>query len=167
MIDAVRENAMNIRATLEPLAGWFGSLGIPEPITHWGHPAMMGIVVFVMGGYMAYSGWKGRTATDEAVAAESKSMHAKLAPAVFLFISLGYTGGVLSLVMQEQPIFESPHFITGTIAIGLFAINGILAATKFGGENGSLRQAHALIGSAAMMVLFAHAAFGLNLGLSI
>lgn len=158
---------MDIRATLEPIAGWFGSLGIPEPITHWGHPAMMGIVVFVMGGYAAYSGWTGRTATDAAVAQENKSMHAKLAPAMFLFIALGYTGGVLSLVMQDQPIFESPHFITGTVVIGLLSINALLAATKFGGEGGGLRTAHALIGSTAMVLLVAHAAFGLQLGLSI
>ena len=29
------------------------SLGIPEPIVHWGHPLMMGIVVFVMGSAVA------------------------------------------------------------------------------------------------------------------
>lgn len=158
---------MDIRATLQPVADWFGSFGIPEPITHWGHPVMMGIVVFVMGSYMAYSGWKGRTATDSAVAEESKLMHAKLAPAVFLFISLGYTGGVLSLVMQGQPIFESAHFWTGTAVIGLFATNGVIAATKFGGEGGALRTTHAFIGSAAMLLLVGHAALGLKLGLSI
>ena len=158
---------MNIRATLQPLADWFGSLGIPEPITHWGHPAMMGIVVFVMGSYTAIAGCKGRTATDAEVAQENKSMHAKLAPLVFLFIALGYTGGVLSLVMQGQPIFESGHFWTGTVALGLLATNGLIAATKFGGESGSLRTAHAVIGSTAMLVFVGHAALGLKLGLSI
>jgi hypothetical protein len=158
---------MDIRATLEPLADWFNSLGIPEPITHWGHPAMMGIVVFVMGFYMAIAGWKGRTAMDGEVAQENKAMHAKLAPLVFLFIALGYTGGILSLVMQGQPIFESPHFWTGTLVIGLFAINGLIAATKFGGEGGALRSAHAFIGSAAMLLLVGHAALGVKLGLSI
>lgn len=158
---------MTVRDWLEPLAAWFRGLGIPEPITHWGHPAMMGIVVFVMGTYTAYAGWKGRTATDAEVANENKTAHRKLAPLVFLFIVLGYSGGVLSLVMQEQPIFESPHFWTGSVVIGLFATNGVLAATKFGGESGLLRTAHALIGSTAIALLFAHAALGLKLGLSI
>lgn len=158
---------MDIRAALEPLAAWFGSLGIPEPITHWGHPAMMGIVVFVMGSYTAIAGWKGRTATDGEVAQSNKATHAKLAPLVFLFIALGYSGGILSLVMQDQPIFESPHFWTGTVVIGLFATNAVLAATKFGGEGGALRTAHALIGSTAMLLLVGHAALGIKLGLSI
>lgn len=40
----------------------------------------------------------------------SRSDRRKLAPWMFLFMALGYTGGVLSLVMQHQPILESPHF---------------------------------------------------------
>lgn len=101
---------MNVTETLEPIAAFFRSLGIPEPVTHWGHPAMMGIVVFVMGSYTAYAGWQGRGATDAEVGAQKKAEHQKLAPLLFLFIATGYTGGVLSLVMQEQPIMESPHF---------------------------------------------------------
>jgi hypothetical protein len=79
---------------------------------------------------------------------------------------LGYTGGVLSLVMQEEQIFESPHFWTGSLIILLLGINAVLAATKFGGQSG-LRAAHAYIGSAAVVLFVVHAALGLKLGLSI
>ena len=52
---------------------------------------------------------------------------------MFTFIVLGYTGGVLSLVMQGQPIFESYHFWTGGLVIGLLGLNGAISFTKFGG----------------------------------
>ena len=29
---------VNLSELLEPIASQFRSLGIPEPITHWGHP---------------------------------------------------------------------------------------------------------------------------------
>ena len=157
---------MNVSEMLEPIAASFRNMGIPEPITHWGHPAMMGIVVFVMGSYTAYAGWKGRSATDADVAAKNKADHKKLAPLVFLFIATGYTGGVLSLVMQKQPIFESSHFWTGTIALGLLAVNGLISLTKFAGDKPQLRSIHAYLGSAAMLIFVAHAAFGVQLGLS-
>ena len=85
----------------------------------------------------------------------------------FSFITLGYTGGLLSLVMQDQPILESPHFWTGSAAIGLLGINGVLSGTKFGGGLATLRTTHAYVGGIAMIVLFAHAALGVRLGLSI
>lgn len=151
---------------LEPLAAWFRSLGIPEVVTHWGHPLMMSIVVLLMGSSMAYAGWQGRTATDEEKKAAGKAMHRQLAPLVFLFITTGYTGGVLSLVMQHKPIFESPHFVTGTVAIALFGLNGVLSA-GFGDNKAGLRTAHAYLGSSVMILLFAHAVLGLNLGLKI
>lgn len=158
---------MNVTETLEPIAAFFRSLGIPEPVTHWGHPAMMGIVVFVMGSYTAYAGWQGRSATDAEVGAQKKAEHRKLAPLLFLFIATGYTGGVLSLVMQEQPIMESPHFWTGSVVIGLLALNGLISLTKFAGDRPQLRSLHAYLGSAAMLLLFVHAFLGLKLGLSI
>ena len=101
---------MNLTELLEPIAAFFRSLNLPEPITHWGHPAMMGIVIFVMGTFVGITGWKGRTLGDQTMAVENRRNHRKLAPWMFTFMALGYTGGVLSLVMQEQPILESPHF---------------------------------------------------------
>ncbi|WP_293110819.1 DUF4079 domain-containing protein, partial [Moorena sp. SIO3I6] len=62
------------------------------------------------------------------------SDHRKIAPWMFIFIAGGYTGGVLSLVMQYQPILESPHFWTGSIVLILLAANGVIALTGFGGN---------------------------------
>lgn len=151
---------------LEPIAAGFRSMNLPEPIVHWGHPLMMGIVVFVMGSVVGLTGWRGRQ-VGGAEAAKSWADHKKLAPLMFLFIALGYTGGVLSLVMQHQPILSSPHFITGTTAILLLTINAVLAVSQFGQNKAALRTAHAYVGSMALCLLFLHAVFGLRLGLSI
>lgn len=158
---------ITLRTYLEPIAAWFAQFDLPEPIVHWGHPVMMAIVVFVMGGAAAFAGWQGRLESDAEVAVEQKQAHAKIAPLMYLFIVLGATGGVLSLVMQGEPILESPHFWTGMGAIALLTANAIIAATKFGKNNGTLRSAHAYIGSAALALLIVHAVFGTQLGFSI
>ncbi|NCJ05128.1 DUF4079 family protein [Synechococcales cyanobacterium C] len=157
-----------LRQSLEPIAAFFRSLGMPEPIVHWGHPAMMAIVVFVMGSFVAIKGWQGRRhkQADPQMASQNLADHRKLAPWMFLFIVLGYTGGILSLVMQEQPILESPHFWSGSTVIGLLGINAALSLTKFGGQ-GSLRTAHAYLGSVALGVLVIHTLLGLKLGFTI
>jgi hypothetical protein len=156
-----------LRGYLEPIANWFAQFNLPEPIVHWGHPLMMAIVVFVMGGFAAYAGWQGRLASDGAIALEQKQTHAKIAPLMYLFIVMGASGGILSLVMQGEPILESPHFWTGMGAIALLTTNAVIAATKFGQGKESLRSAHAYIGSAALVLLVAHAFLGAQLGLSI
>lgn len=120
-----------------------------------------------MGTFVAWAGWRGRTAEDKEVALESKSNHRRLAPWLFTFIALGYTGGLLSLVMQGQPILESPHFWTGSAVVGLLATNGLISATKFGGGQAALRTTHAYLGTAAIALMFIHAFLGLKLGLSI
>ncbi|SRR5579883_427855 len=152
---------------LEPIAGWFRSLGIPEPVTHWGHPVMMGIVIFVLGSYVAVAGWRGRLAADKDVAAKNRADHRKLAPLMFLFLALGYTGGVLSLVMQQKPILESPHFWTGTAAIGLLTVNSILSLAGFWGDKSGLRILHAYVGTVVFGLLIVHTILGVKLGLSI
>ena len=157
----------NLSQLLEPIASQFRSWGIPEPVVHWGHPLMMGIVVFVMGSFVGLAGWRGRVITDAATAIESRSAHRQLTPIMFLFIALGYTGGVLSLVMQHQPILESPHFWTGSIVLILLGINGVISLTGFGGNKPVMRTVHAYMGSAALCLLFLHAVLGLKLGLAI
>ncbi|MEL7035276.1 MAG: DUF4079 domain-containing protein [Cyanobacteria bacterium J06592_8] len=158
---------MNLSELLEPIASQFRALGIPEPITHWGHPVMMGIVVLAMGSAVAYTGWKGRIASDKEVALNNRSSHRKIAPWMFTFMALGYTGGLLSLVMQRQPILESPHFWTGTVLLGVLAINGLVAFTGFGGNKDSLRITHAYLGTVAIGLMIIHGILGLKLGLSI
>ena len=158
-----------LKNTLEGIAVWFSALGMPEPIVHWGHPAMMAIVLFVMGTFVGVTGWKGRTLAEKepGAALESRAEHKKIAPLMYLFVVLGYSGGVLSLIMQHKPIFESPHFWTGSTIVGLLSLNALLAASKFGGGVGSLRTVHAYLGSAALFLFVVHAGLGLKLGLSI
>ncbi len=84
-----------------------------------------------------------------------------------IFIILGYTGGLLSLVMQGEPILESPHFWTGSIVVTLLVLNGTISLSGFDGNQASLRTAHALIGSLIMGLLVFHALLGVWLGLTI
>ncbi|MBC6477022.1 MAG: DUF4079 domain-containing protein [Hormoscilla sp. GUM202] len=156
-----------ISVLLEPIAAWFRTLGIPDPIVHWGHPLMMAIVVFVLGSFVAFVGWRGRVVADEEAAVKSRTAHRQLAPWLFLFLAGGYSGGLLSLVMQEEQILSSPHFWTGSIVLLLLAINGIISVTGFVGNQPALRTAHAYLGTAAIVILFVHAILGLKLGLSI
>jgi hypothetical protein len=159
--------SISLSQSLEPIAAWFRSLNVPEPIVHWGHPVMMGIVVLVLGSYVAYAGWQGRLAADKDVAIAKRADHRKLAPLMTGFIALGYTGGVLSLVMQKQPILHSPHFWTGSIVLVLLFLNSLLSKAGFWGDKASLRMAHAYLGTLAFLLLLVHGAFGLKLGLSI
>ena len=158
---------MNLTEILQPIAQQFEKLGIPEPIIHWGHPAMMAIVLFVMGSFVGYAGWRGRLATDTGVAVENFSNHRKLAPFMTLFIFLGATGGMLSVVMQGRNVIDSPHFWTGSILLVLLAVNASISLSKFGGNKAALRTAHAYIGSIALAVMLVHAILGFKLGLAI
>lgn len=157
----------NLSQRLEPIADYFRNLGIPEPIVHWGHPLMMAIVVFVMGSFVGLVGWRGRLVMDAEVARKSRTDHRKLAPLMLFFIAAGYTGGVLSLVMQHQPVLESPHFWTGSLVLVLLGANGVISFTGFGGNKTVLRNIHAYLGSTALCLLFLHALLGLKLGLAI
>ena len=159
----------NLTQLLEPLASQFRALNLPELLTHWGHPFFMSIVMFVMGGYGAYAGWKGRilTASDPQAAIENKTKHRQVMPAMFAFMAIGATGGVLSLVIQRHAVMASPHFLTATIVLTFLAINSVISFTGFGGNKPELRKVHAYFGSTIMVLMVVHALMGLKLGLSI
>jgi Protein of unknown function (DUF4079) len=157
---------VNWSELLEPIAAWFRSLGLPHSIVHWGHPLMMAIAVFVMGSFVGLAGWRGRLVEDQDAALKSRNDHRKLAPWLFFFLAAGYTGGVLSLVMQHQPILESPHFFTGSIVLLLLLVNGAISLSGFAGNKVILRTVHAYLGSAALSILFLHALLGFKLGTS-
>jgi hypothetical protein len=158
----------NLAQLLEPIASQFRTLDLPEPLTHWGHPFFMSIVMFAMGGYGAYAGWKGRllTATDADAAIKNKSDHKKIMPAMFGFMAIGATGGILSLVIQKHAVMASPHFLTAIIVLTFLAINSLISGTGFGGNNPGLRKFHAYFGSTIMGMMVIHALMGLKLGLS-
>ncbi len=159
---------MDFREMLEPIAAQFRALDMPEVVVHWGHPLMMGIVIVAMGSFAGITGWKGRLAavgSDERIS--QLTDHKKVAPLMAMFLAMGYTGGVLSLVMQEEAIFESPHFWTGSTVILLLLSQGLLTLAGFWGDKGKLRTAHAYLGSVTLGVMLLHAAFGLSLGFTI
>ncbi|WP_413172959.1 DUF4079 domain-containing protein [Anabaena azotica] len=160
---------INFSETLEPIAAWFRALGVPEPIVHWGHPVMMGIVVFVVGSFVGVTGWRGKLLEDKNkdAAVKSRNSHRQLAPWLFIFLAGGYTGGVLSLVMQHQPLFESPHFWTGSIVLLLLFVNGAISLSGFFGDKAGLRAVHAYVGSTALLILLVHAVLGFKLGISL
>ncbi len=159
--------ASNLSNLLEPAAQFFNDIDVPEPIVHWGHPLMMGIVIVFVGSFVAITGWRGRLSIDADAAIISRSNHRKMAPWLFLFLAAGYVGGLLSLVIQNQLILSSPHFWTGSLVIALLATNGLISLIGFGGSKDIMRTIHAYIGSLAIAVLLIHAFLGLTLGLSI
>ncbi len=159
----------NLTEFLKPIANWFASFGLPDIVIHWGHPLMMGIVVFIVGTFVGWTGWRSRKLKESNVeeATINKAKHRQMAPLMFIFLALGYTGGILSMVMQEQNILESPHFWTGSVVLILLTTNVILSVTGFMGNKSLLRTIHAYVGSLALAILLFHAVLGLQLGLSI
>lgn len=73
------------------------------------------------------------------------------------------------LNVQDQPIMESKHFITGTVGIALLLVQGILPKL-FKSDNpdtaATARNIHTALGSATMALLFVHAYLGYQLGTS-
>lgn len=157
----------NLNQLPEPVANQFRSREVPESVVHWVHSLMMAIVVFVMGSFVGLSGWQGRVVADTAEAVQSQADHRKLAPWIFLFIAVGCTDGVLSVVMQHQAVLESPHFWTGLIVLVLLAVNSVISLTGFGRNQPMLRTIQAYLGSPALCLLFLHAVLGLKLSLAI
>jgi fucose 4-O-acetylase-like acetyltransferase len=159
---------VDVSEVLEPIAAWFRSLGVPHVIVHWGHPLMMAIAVFVLGSFVGVAGWRGKLLEDQDkdAAVKSRVAHRQLAPWLFLFLAGGYIGGVLALEMHHQPIFESPHFWTGSLVLLLLLINGVISLSGFAGNKKVLRAVHSYLGSTALGILFIHALLGLKLGLS-
>jgi fucose 4-O-acetylase-like acetyltransferase len=156
--------ADQVRVWLQPIADFFLRLSVPEPIVHWGHPVMMGIVLVFMGSFAALTGWRGRLATDPQVAQQAWGEHRKLVPWLYIFLALGYSGGLLSLVMQGQEILQSPHFVTGTLVLAGLTLNALLAVAMQ--QRGAIRTLHAYVGSATLAVAAVHMVVGVQLGLS-
>jgi hypothetical protein len=169
-LSAVSES---LTAALQPVAQFFAGFNLPQPVVQWGHPLMMGIVVVVMGSFVGLTGWRGRVLRLAGGGSLSESAqkplldHRKVAPWMATFIALGYTGGLLSLVMQGQPLLRSPHFWTGSLVLLLLAANSALSLSGFGGNRETWRTAHAYLGSLILCLLFTHALLGLKLGLSL
>ncbi|XP_057434389.1 uncharacterized protein LOC130727298 [Lotus japonicus] len=153
-----------VRSVFAPVVEIVKTLNLPEWLVHWGHPGNMAVVLFAMGGYGTYLGFRIRYSDDVEEKAKAKDLHPKLLAGMFFFFALGATGGVTSLLTSDKPIFESPHAVTGAIGLALLTVQTILP-TLFEGNPG-LRSVHGILGSSIMTLFLIHAALGLQLGLS-
>ncbi|GAB4856636.1 hypothetical protein Ancab_014547 [Ancistrocladus abbreviatus] len=152
-----------VRSSFEPFVELVKSWNLPDWLVHWGHPGNMAVVLFAMGGYGTYLGFRIRSSNDEEKA-KAKDLHPKLMAGMFFFFALGATGGITSLLTSDRPIFESPHAVTGFSGLALLTIQTILPSLFEG--NPGLRNVHGILGSGIMTLFLVHAVLGLQLGLS-
>ncbi|KAI3791899.1 hypothetical protein L2E82_05765 [Cichorium intybus] len=164
LLIAALPGAGTIRSLFGPFVELVKTLDLPGWLVHWGHPGNMAVVLFAMGGYGTYLGFRIRFSDDVDEKAMAKDLHPKLLAGMFFFFALGATGGVTSLLTSDRPILESPHAVTGLIGLALLAIQTSLP-TLFEGNPG-LRSVHGILGSGIMTLFLVHAALGLQLGLS-
>ncbi|EXB75877.1 hypothetical protein L484_022554 [Morus notabilis] len=164
MLVAALPGAGAVRSLFGPFVELVKSWNLPDWLVHWGHPGNMAVVLFAMGGYGTYLGFRIRFSDDLKERAKAKDLHPKLLGGMFFFFALGATGGITSLLTSDKPIFESPHAVTGFIGLALLTIQTILP-TLFEGNPG-LRNLHGILGSGIMTLFLVHAALGLQLGIS-
>ncbi|KAB1201473.1 hypothetical protein CJ030_MR0G003375 [Morella rubra] len=153
-----------VRSLFGPFAEVVKSWNLPDWLVHWGHPGNMAVVLFAMGGYGTYLGYRIRFSDDAEEKAIAKDLHPKLLGGMFFFFALGATGGVISLLTSDKPIFESPHAVTGIIGLALLAMQSTLPALFE--NNPELRNVHGILGGGIMSLFLIHAALGLRLGFS-
>ncbi|KAJ4848867.1 hypothetical protein Tsubulata_047766 [Turnera subulata] len=161
---AALPGAGTLRSLFGPFVELVKSWNLPDWLVHWGHPGNMAVVLFAMGGYGTYLGFRIRFSDDVEEKAKAKDLHPKLLGGMFFFFALGATGGITSLLTSDKPIFESPHAVTGFAGLALLTIQTILP-TLFEGNPG-LRNVHGILGSGIMTLFLIHAVLGLQLGLS-
>ncbi|KAG5253236.1 Di-heme cytochrome, transmembrane [Salix suchowensis] len=118
----------------------------------------MAVVLFAMGGYGTYLGFRIRFSDDVKEKAAAKDLHPKLLGGMFFFFALGATGGVTSLLTSDK------LFLRGFIGLALLTIQTILPALFEG--NPGLRNIHGILGSGIMTLFLFHSILGLQLGLS-
>uniref|UniRef100_A0ACD5WVY8 Uncharacterized protein n=1 Tax=Avena sativa TaxID=4498 RepID=A0ACD5WVY8_AVESA len=164
LLAALLPGAETVTAAFQPFVELVQTFSLPDWLVHWGHPGNMAVVLFAMGGYGTYLGFRIKMSDDPEEKAKAKDLHPKLLGGMFFFFALGATGGVTALLTSNKPIFESPHAVTGIIGLALLTVQSLLP-TLFEGNPG-LRGAHGLLGSSIMTLFLFHAAFGLQLGLS-
>jgi hypothetical protein len=144
---------------------------LPDFILKWGHGAAMSSVLLSMGLIGSWMGWQIREGNGEETNAltlgeSMREAHPKIMAGAFFFFLLGGQGGLVLLDSQGGSILESPHAISALVGMSLLAVQAALPFLAFG-KLESARTAHAYLGSATIVALFAHMTTGIQLGLSL
>eukprot|EP00188_Purpureofilum_apyrenoidigerum_P002537 Plantae.Rhodophyta-Purpureofilum_apyrenoidigerum.ctg26039.p1 GENE.Plantae.Rhodophyta-Purpureofilum_apyrenoidigerum.ctg26039~~Plantae.Rhodophyta-Purpureofilum_apyrenoidigerum.ctg26039.p1 ORF type:complete len:211 (+),score=24.14 Plantae.Rhodophyta-Purpureofilum_apyrenoidigerum.ctg26039:216-848(+) len=172
-VDAVKDAVVTVAANpawLQKVAAAFDSMGIPAPIIKWGHPAAMGTMIAFMGIPGAAIGWLGRLSEDKKRGVNLKRLHESVMVAFLLLAFAGATGGTLSTAEQKIDIWQSTHFKSALVVLGLLTANAVLAYSGFGSNPQSRtkgRTVHSYLGAATMVGLVIHGAIGFAHGNSI
>lgn len=131
---------------------------------------MMAFMVLGMGTPGAVLGWRGRVNEDRKAGVKQKQLHENIMLAFFLLAVLGGTGGTLSVAMQGYDVWQSPHFLSAALVLGMLAVNSIIAYSGFAiGSDGSAkgrlrgRKIHAWFGAATMATFLLHGVLGANI----
>lgn len=155
---------------------WFQDIydngqGLPEALLHWGHAGAMTSVLLSMGLIGAAMGWQirfgaGNESNALTLGETVREAHPKIMGGAAFFFLLGGQGGlVLKQTLEGGNVLESPHAVTGILALALLAFQIVLP--RFFAKGGQLaRDVHTFVGTSTMALLFAHMATGIQLGLS-
>lgn len=112
------------------------ALNPPEFVIHWFHALNMGVVLFAMGGYGTYLGWRIRAGYGDedtfGTPDSAAELHWKLMAGMGFFFLLGGQGGLIFTLLEDRTLFASPHAITATAGLGVLAAQGALGATMKG-----------------------------------
>jgi len=160
---------------VDPLTAYFNTIGVPvieflnppEWVIHWFHALNMATVLFAMGGYGTYLGYKIRSGegNKEAFGGEMiRELHPKLMGGMLFFFFLGGQGGLVFTLMENRSLLESPHAVSALAGLGLLGAQAALGVTMKGRQGA--RTAHTYLGTGLMALFFVHAGLGLANGLS-
>lgn len=169
MFDGVAEPVQNYVNIWTPLFIQ-AKEAVPDLLLRWGHGAAMASVLLSMGLIGSWMGWQIRLGNGNEVNALSlgetmREAHPKIMGGAFFFFLLGGQGGLVLLDAQGGTILQSPHAVTAVSGMSLLAVQALL--TLLFDKSSALRSVHAYLGSATLVLLFAHLATGVQLGLSL
>uniref|UniRef100_A0A7S4PT60 Cytochrome b561 domain-containing protein n=1 Tax=Alexandrium monilatum TaxID=311494 RepID=A0A7S4PT60_9DINO len=135
---------------------------------HWAH-AIGGTLLFLYGAYAVYLGWQVRLGNGSKVYPLSYDQpaverHPTMMGYILLFLVFEIPDGLTILAANEQPLLRSTHASTAVTCLLFMAVVGAVGTTM--GANKTGRDVHTYLGSAGVLLLLAHAYFGLVLGWS-